>query len=1067
MLKGLKKRLKESMNHISKKMEILLEVLLRLQQNLIFYSADCASGQLLMFHVAQAVKRLVSSSRTGDGDSSANGKGRSSSKNGNGGGSNGSISSRGSSSSSSSSSSSIKMNHYFLIAAAQGNTKKLSLLLQGQPRLVHQRDANNGLTALLVASHKGHEQAVRLLMEHSADVNAVDDFGWTALIHACRNGHSSVVALLLASKSLRINYADRFNCNAFMIACGAGHLACIVALAQVQSRSALGDGSAVGVAINQQSTYKDTALIFACKNGHTQVVQYLLSTFAPGAQLDLDVEGKHKQTALMRCGAKGHLELVYLLTAAGAKLYAQDGRGKTVLDYDSNGQLFAAIERGSRQLAARMLLKKNKMRRKSKVYKSIKQEKKENATRRVKQREWLNKRKKKKKKSSTERKVAEEDESSMEKELPIRRRPRSVSLVDEEHLGEVDLAVLVRNRAGFEPEMVLIDDDVLPMHDDKSTVFNLATPIVLSGQETPEKGAQDGDGKNNKCSSRSGGRRMTALGLMKESSPVKTAAQVPPLNSVPRRQLSEESMGIPLIVAVSPATVERTLFIDHGGWSRSGSSSSESPDYYLEERDSFGFGPPGMQCDRYSTATGYIQRGEADSESETSDVGGEGSPSSPEQEGGAHVHSYNPFDVRIPPSKINSEEPLLLRAHSDRLSSEVSGLLTKEAEELCAHEHAQEEECVQEWLADNNFDAHVKLLLHGYTRRMLVRMTKVDLKAVVGVKHGLRLFSRAQKQKDEWMRETRGLTMYRSSLAAAAAETKTELWGDVQRVAESETHPVVHHPTPVMSRDAPALGLTLDVPAKQSTTSFAPAMAAPVSWNPPSTNPFDVDLTTTANVTTTAVQIVSSVSLSPPATSASAAAAAAAASASEAVDTSASASAVVPSSASGGGDAFSLGVIGGQALHNAKSFLKSWQLEQPEPDELREQRERLLAQNKRFLEESLAREERRRQAAAAKEEKRMLQEEERRMQKEEQVRRAQQAQVEAQRAKEVAAATAVAAASEGKARHNYGSAFQSWIGGWLPENAPPSLDDQHPHLHPTARKVSSSSEVYADSDELP
>jgi hypothetical protein len=56
---------------------------------------------------------------------------------------------------------------------------------------------NRGSTALMYACRSGHERVVGYLLEHGADVRAVDAENWAALHYACFNGHAGVVALLL------------------------------------------------------------------------------------------------------------------------------------------------------------------------------------------------------------------------------------------------------------------------------------------------------------------------------------------------------------------------------------------------------------------------------------------------------------------------------------------------------------------------------------------------------------------------------------------------------------------------------------------------------------------------------------------------------------------------------------------------------------------------------------------------------------------------------------------------------------------------------------------------------
>ena len=55
-----------------------------------------------------------------------------------------------------------------------------------------------GLTLLHYASREGRTEIVEYLIANGADVNAVDDDGWTASMWASRNGQTKIAELLIA-----------------------------------------------------------------------------------------------------------------------------------------------------------------------------------------------------------------------------------------------------------------------------------------------------------------------------------------------------------------------------------------------------------------------------------------------------------------------------------------------------------------------------------------------------------------------------------------------------------------------------------------------------------------------------------------------------------------------------------------------------------------------------------------------------------------------------------------------------------------------------------------------------
>ena len=56
-----------------------------------------------------------------------------------------------------------------------------------------------GMAALTLAASKGHLEIVRLLLQHGALVNAVDNSDSSPLVAAARNGHLDIVGHLVSN----------------------------------------------------------------------------------------------------------------------------------------------------------------------------------------------------------------------------------------------------------------------------------------------------------------------------------------------------------------------------------------------------------------------------------------------------------------------------------------------------------------------------------------------------------------------------------------------------------------------------------------------------------------------------------------------------------------------------------------------------------------------------------------------------------------------------------------------------------------------------------------------------
>ncbi|XP_019857878.1 PREDICTED: ankyrin repeat domain-containing protein 50-like [Amphimedon queenslandica] len=125
------------------------------------------------------------------------------------------------------------------------------------------QDIIYGMTALMLASNKGHHQVVELLLSKNPDINIQDNDGQTALMYACHNGHHQVVKLLL-HKNPDINIQDNDGQTALMYACHNGHHQVFQLLLSKNPD------------INIRDNDGQTALMYACHNGHHQVVELLL-----------------------------------------------------------------------------------------------------------------------------------------------------------------------------------------------------------------------------------------------------------------------------------------------------------------------------------------------------------------------------------------------------------------------------------------------------------------------------------------------------------------------------------------------------------------------------------------------------------------------------------------------------------------------------------------------------------------------------------------------------------------------------------------------------------------------
>lgn len=167
-------------------------------------------------------------------------------------------------------------------------------------RLIFQRDALEGTTALHLAAYGGHIEVVKFLIHAGADVSAFDFPGLTALHWAAYKGHKDIVALLLENganpSSLPYHLMDTL-------------------------RDPTAKGS-MGLTAMLDRTNDDGSLLFgkvpplhwAVAGGHDDIVRQLLDWGA-----DLHMEGLGTpHTALETAADSGNEGLIKLLMYAGA-----------------------------------------------------------------------------------------------------------------------------------------------------------------------------------------------------------------------------------------------------------------------------------------------------------------------------------------------------------------------------------------------------------------------------------------------------------------------------------------------------------------------------------------------------------------------------------------------------------------------------------------------------------------------------------------------------------------------------------------------------------------------------
>lgn len=186
-----------------------------------------------------------------------------------------------------------------MFAAGQGNLDAVRLFLRNgaDPNCSHNKVQ---LTALHLACGGGYKEVCEELIQHSANLEAKDNQGWTALMFCAQEGRLSCLELLI-EHGADVNASDLAGRTSLMQAARCG-------FADIAQRLL-----AAGSNIHATSGWANP-LIVAATAGHSKIGELLIDQ---GAMIN-DLDSKEGYSALMMAAFYGHREFVEMLIRHGA-----------------------------------------------------------------------------------------------------------------------------------------------------------------------------------------------------------------------------------------------------------------------------------------------------------------------------------------------------------------------------------------------------------------------------------------------------------------------------------------------------------------------------------------------------------------------------------------------------------------------------------------------------------------------------------------------------------------------------------------------------------------------------
>lgn len=186
-------------------------------------------------------------------------------------------------------------------AVRSGNIAQVKTILKGGADANHKFSLD--WTPLMWAAYWGRLEMAELLLDSGADVNAQDQYGATALLHAAWKPDSLPMIRLLVERGADVNARNGYDVTALKMAVDHGNAEMVKYLLDK------------GANVNTKLTDRSTPLMWAAIPGRLEVARILLERGA-----DVHAKAANGSTALTWAALTGNADIVKLLKAHGAEM---------------------------------------------------------------------------------------------------------------------------------------------------------------------------------------------------------------------------------------------------------------------------------------------------------------------------------------------------------------------------------------------------------------------------------------------------------------------------------------------------------------------------------------------------------------------------------------------------------------------------------------------------------------------------------------------------------------------------------------------------------------------------
>lgn len=200
----------------------------------------------------------------------------------------------------------------FKLACMHGNIGICEFLLDTD-RLVRSTLEEDAASSLILAGKMGNLNSIQFIINQElANCNVSDKHGDTSLIWASQNGFLDIVKFLI-SRGANINTRNFNDWTAFKCACMEGHYEIAAFLLDTNNLQK-----------DKLEADAGTALIFASKNGHMNIIKLILERDIPLTKVDFQDE--NGDTAAIWSSQNGHFDLLKMLIKHGANVHIPSKR---------------------------------------------------------------------------------------------------------------------------------------------------------------------------------------------------------------------------------------------------------------------------------------------------------------------------------------------------------------------------------------------------------------------------------------------------------------------------------------------------------------------------------------------------------------------------------------------------------------------------------------------------------------------------------------------------------------------------------------------------------------------